>query len=101
MVARIFKPARSAMQSGMAASKMWHLEYEPEARREVEPLMGWTSSGDMKSQIRLKFATRQEAIDYARRNAIAYRVEEPRPRKIRPKSYADNFRSDRKDSWTH
>ena len=80
MAARIYKPARTAMQSGPARTKEWVLEYEPEAPREIEPLMGWTSSRDMKSQIRLAFDTREEAIAYAERNGIAYRFVEPKPR---------------------
>ena len=53
MTARIYKPARTAMQSGTAKTKEWVLDYEPEQPRMVEPLMGWTSSGDMKQQVRL------------------------------------------------
>lgn len=101
MVARIFKPAKTAMQSGQARTKEWVLEHEPEAAREVEPLMGWTSSGDMKSQIRLSFDTKDEAIQYAQRNGIPYRVIEPKPRAPVRKSYADNFRFGRIGKWTH
>ena len=61
MAARIYKPARTAMQSGKAKTKEWLLVYEPEVAREVEPLMGWTASSDMKSQLRLRFATQEEA----------------------------------------
>ena len=78
MTARIYLPARSAMQSGQAKDK-WVLEYEPEKPREIEPLMGWTSSADMKSQVKLRFDSKDEAIAYAERNGIAYRVEEPKP----------------------
>ncbi len=92
MVARIFRPAQTAMQSGPARTKEWMLEYEPEAPREIDPLMGWTSSRDMKAQLRLSFETKAEAIAYAERNAIAYRVLEPKPRQPVRKSYADNFR---------
>lgn len=101
MAARIFKPAKTAMQSGFARTKDWVLEYEPEAPREIDPLMGWTSSRDMKSQIRLSFASMEEAIDYARRNGLAYKVSEPQTRSAVRKSYADNFRFGRKGSWTH
>jgi len=101
MVARIYRPAKTAMQSGNAATKKWVLEFAPEARREVEPLMGWTSSRDMKSQIRIEFSTKDEAIEYARRNGIAFAVREPKPRKHRAKSYADNFKFGRIGSWTH
>jgi hypothetical protein len=101
MPARIFKPAKTAMQSGDARTKEWVLEYEPESPREIEPLMGWTSSADMRSQIRLSFETKQEAIAYAERNGIAYRLEEPKPRRPVRKSYADNFKYGRIGSWTH
>ena len=76
MTARIYKPARTAMQSGPARTKEWVLEYEPEVPREIDPLMGWTSSRDMRSQVRLEFATREEAIAYAERHGIAYVVAE-------------------------
>ena len=62
MPARIFKPAKNAMQSGVAKTKVWQLDYEPELPRVVEPLMGWTSSSDMKQQLTLHFATREEAV---------------------------------------
>jgi hypothetical protein len=101
MSARIFKPAKTAMQSGQARTKEWVLEYDPEAPREIDPLMGWTSSADMKSQIRLSFDTREDAIAYAQRNGIPYRVLEPKPRRPVRKSYADNFRFDRPTPWTH
>ncbi len=89
------------MQSGQAQTKEWVLEFEPEAPRAVEPLMGWTSSSDMKSQIRLEFATKEEAVAYAERNGIPYRVLEPTLRKHIRKAYADNFKFGRIGSWTH
>jgi ETC complex I subunit-like protein len=101
MVARIYRPAKTAMQSGWARTKEWVLEHEPEAAREVEPLMGWTSSRDMKSQIRLHFATKEEAIAYAERNGIPFRVVEPKLRQPVRKSYADNFKFGRIGKWTH
>ena len=101
MVARIFRPAQTAMQSGPARSKEWMLEYEPESPREIDPLMGWTSSRDMKAQIRLSFDSKDEAIAYAERTGIPYRLTEPKPRQPVRKTYADNFRFGRKGSWTH
>ncbi len=101
MTARIYKPAKTAMQSGTGRTRRWVLEFEPEARREVEPLMGWTSSSDTRSQIRLTFETQQDAENYAKRNGIPYYIEKPKPRRRRPKSYADNFRYGRRDAWTH
>ncbi|MBT3070090.1 ETC complex I subunit [Rhodomicrobium sp. Az07] len=101
MIARIYKPAKTAMQSGQAKAEGWVLDYEPASRREIEPLMGWTSSKDMLSQIRLFFDTKEEAVDYAKKNAIPYRVFEPNPRAIIKKSYADNFKYGRIGTWTH
>ena len=101
MVARIYKPAKTAMQQGNAGTRDWVLEYEPESPRTIEPLMGWTSSSDMKSQIRMSFATKEEAVAYATRNGIAFRLEEPQKTEVRPKSYAENFKFGRPDRWTH
>ena len=101
MLARIFKPARSAMQSGTAAHEKWVLEYEPEIPRAADPLMGYTSSADMRRQVRLEFGDRQAAVAYAERNGIPYRLfeaHEPKPKKL---SYADNFRIGRQQPWTH
>ena len=101
MAARIYKPAQTAMQSGPARTKEWLLEHEPEAPREIDPLMGWTSSRDMKAQIRLAFHSKEEAVTYAEQNGIPYQVMEPTPRKPVRKSYADNFRFGRNGAWTH
>ncbi len=101
MSARIYRPSRTATQSGAARAKFWILDFEPEAARVVEPLMGWTSSGDMKSQLRLSFETKEEAIAYAERNGLSYRVEEPKPVTRKLLSYSDNFKSTRLDQWTH
>ncbi len=101
MAARIYRPAKTAMQSGKAKADTWTLEYEPEQPRKVEPLMGYTSSRDMKSQIRLTFETKEEAITYARKNGIAYTVQEPKETRRRVVSYSENFRFDRKQPWTH
>ena len=102
MVARIYQPAKTAMQSGTAKTHLWLFEYEPEAAREIDPLMGWTSSGDMNGQIQLRFATKDEAVAYAEKHKIPYQVFEPQPRAARPKAYSDNFRSNRVDgNWTH
>lgn len=101
MRARIYKPARNAMQSGKARTKMWVLEYEPERAREIDPLMGWTSSSDMRQQVQLEFDTAEEAIAYATRHEIPFDVFEPQKPMARAKSYADNFRFDRKEPWSH
>jgi hypothetical protein len=91
MEARIYQPARSAMQSGKANTRLWVLEYAPEEAKKNDVLMGWTGSGDMRGQIRLKFETKVQAIDYADRNQIPYYVSQPKTRKYQKKSYADNF----------
>ena len=101
MAVRIFKPAKTAMQSGEARTKEWVLEFEPQSAPSVDPLMGWTSSSDMKSQVRLEFDTKDEAIAYATREGFAYTLSEPKPRKPIRKSYADNFRFGRIGNWTH
>jgi ETC complex I subunit conserved region len=101
MVARIYRPAKTAMSSGQAKAQRWVLEYEPERPKTIEPLMGYTSSDDMKSQIRLEFASREAAIAYAERNGIAHQVFEPKDRQRAAVSYSDNFRRDRNQPWTH
>ena len=101
MSARIYKPTQTAMQSGPARSQEWVLEYDPQVPREIDPLMGWTSSRDMHSQVKLYFTTKEEAIAYAEREGIAYRLDEPKPRVAVRKSYSDNFRFGRKQAWTH
>ncbi|WP_454916328.1 ETC complex I subunit [Xanthobacter sediminis] len=101
MVARIYKPTRNAMQSGVAKTKHWVLEYEPERPRTVEPLMGYTASVDMHSQIRLSFDTKEEAVAYAERNAIPYQVFEPHEPGRKKIAYSDNFSFRRMGQWTH
>ena len=101
MTARIYKPARTAMQSGAANTKQWILVFEPEQRRVADPLMGWTSSTDMRGQVKLEFDTAEEAVAFAKRESIAYQVEEPHEPKRRTISYSDNFRYNRIGQWTH
>lgn len=101
MVARIFMPAKTAMQSGLARTKKWMLVFEPSAPRGVEPLMGWTSARDMRREVMLEFSTKDEAIAYAEKLGLAYEILEPKIRKPRPKAYADNFHHNRRDRWTH
>ena len=101
MRVRIFQSGKSAMQSGWAGTDKWILEFAPGSPRVADPLMGWTSSTDTPSQVRLTFETKAEAIAFAGRNGLPYVVEDPQPRKNRPKSYADNFRYDRVGRWTH
>ena len=99
--ARIYKPAKTAMQSGTARTKQWLLEFDRVEPREIEPLMGWTSSGDTRQQVKLWFDTKDEALAYATREGIAYRIEEPQEAKRRTISYADNFKFNRVGQSTH
>ncbi|MBB5518695.1 ETC complex I subunit [Amphiplicatus metriothermophilus] len=102
MLARIYRPAKTAMQSGKAQTREWRLEFEAEAARRIDPLMGWTSGADTRAgQVRLSFASREEAVAYAERHAIPYVIEEPHPLAQRPKAYADNFAHRRRAPWTH
>jgi hypothetical protein len=101
MRARIYKPAKTAMQAGRARTKLWVLEFEPETPQRADPLMGWTSSSDMRRQVTLEFDTVDEAIAYAQKRAIAYQVFETRRPGPPPKSYADNVKFDRKVPWSH
>jgi hypothetical protein len=93
--ARIFRPSKTAMQSGRAKTRRWVLEYELPTPRRPDPLMGWSSAADTMNQVQLRFDTLEEARAYAEKNGIAYSVVPPHERAIRPKSYADNFRYDR------
>ena len=101
MAARIYRPSKTAMQSGVAKTKLWVLDYEPEEPRVVESLMGWTSSGDMKSQVRLRFATNEEAVAYCEKHGIPYQVTEAKTAPRHGMSYADNFAFTRRGAWTH
>ena len=101
MLARIYKPAKTAMQSGKAKTHAWVLEFVPASARTIDPLMGWTSSGDMNGQVRLKFETEEEAVSYAERHGIAFELFEPQTPPLILKSYADNFAPGRKQPWTH
>jgi hypothetical protein len=89
------------MQAGRAATKSWRLEFEPEAARTIDPLMGWTSSGDMRQQVALDFETSAEAVAYAEKHAIPYQLFEPHVPTQKPKAYSDNFKFDRKVPWSH
>src|SRR3954467_8238973 len=101
MTARISKPAKNAMQSGRAKTKEWQLDYKPEQPRGIKPLMGWTSSGDMKQQLTLHFDTREDAVAYCERKGIPYQVIEPKASAHRQIAYADNFAFRRGEPWTH
>lgn len=101
MLAKIYRPARNAMQSGTAKSQEWMLEFESDSARTVDPLMGWISNADTNTQVRMTFETRDGAIAFATRNGIAFQVTETREPKRVIKAYADNFSAVRKRQWTH
>lgn len=103
MLAKIYQPARTAMQSGQANTRHWVLEFVPAAARTLDPLMGWTGSADMNSQVRLRFDSRDEAVAYAERHGIPFRASDPKPRShvIRAQGYGDNFATARRVAWTH
>lgn len=91
MSAVIYQPVKNPMQSGYANSQHWLLELDRTDSRFIEPVMGWTGSSDTTTQLTLSFATKDEAIAYAKRNEIEYQLLLPKSRKIKPKSYAENF----------
>ena len=101
MKARIFRPGKAATQSGRAKSHRWQLEFEPEAAPAIDPLMGYTSATDMNREVRLSFATLDEAVSYAKRHRMAVEIMEGAERVIRTSAYADNFSFVRPDPWTH
>ena len=88
--AKIYKPSKTAMQSGMRNTKNWLLEFDT-LDTGINPLMGWESSQDTMSEIKLEFSNKEQAINYAKKNNIDYYVVEPQKSKIIKKSYADNF----------
>ncbi|PSL18172.1 ETC complex I subunit [Shimia abyssi] len=103
MIARIYQPARTAMSSGSAKTRDWVLEYAQGEARDIDPLMGWTGSGDTQSQVTLRFPTKKAALEYAREKGIEVEVVEPHKRKpnIRAGGYGENFATNRKGPWTH
>ncbi|PPR77846.1 MAG: hypothetical protein CFH01_01336 [Alphaproteobacteria bacterium MarineAlpha2_Bin1] len=90
MKAKIFQPAKTAMQSAPKL-KNWRLQFELKSAKKIEPLMGWTSSSDTNQQICLSFSSKEEAVSYAEKNKISYVILEPKKRNISPKSYSANF----------
>ncbi len=88
--AKIYKPTKTAMQSGNRNTKNWLLEFET-LNTGINPLTGWETSRDTMSEVKLEFSSKDRAIDYAKENNIDYYVIEPQKRKIIKKSYSDNF----------
>ncbi len=102
MNARIYKPSASAMQSG-PGKDAWVLEFAPSERKRLDPLMGWTGSGDMRGQVRLSFESKEAALAYATQHGIVAQVFEPAERKlnVRPMGYGGNFATNRRTPWSH
>lgn len=98
---RIYSLPKNAMQSGHARTGQWALEFEQASPHRLDPLMGWSGSDDTQTQVRLRFATREEALAYAEAQGLQAEVELPKPHRVPPKAYADNFRFDRRENWTH
>ena len=94
-LARIYRPSKTAMQSGRAQTRKWLLEYEPASRRDPDPLMGWSSAQDTLNQVKMRFPTLEEAVAFAQKRGLDYTIIEPHGRTPKMKSYADNFRYDR------
>ncbi|GHF25360.1 NADH-ubiquinone oxidoreductase [Kordiimonas sediminis] len=92
MKARIYRPAKIATQSGTRNTHSWVLEFEPEAAKKVDSLMGWTGTSDMRGQVKLKFDCMEDAKAYAERNGIPYDVQMPHVKKRRIQAYSDNFK---------
>jgi hypothetical protein len=102
MFARIFQPAKTAMQSGKARAGRWRLEFETETARRIDPLMGWTSGSDMRAnQVAIEFESREAAVAYCERHGLPYQVVDAPELKPTPKAYSDNFAFRRRTPWTH
>ncbi len=101
MSAKIYRPAKTAMQSGKAKTNLWVLEFDQETPRTIDPIMGYTSSADTRQQVKLTFETAEQAVAYAERNGIEYRVIAPKEPTRKSVSYSDNFRFSRSQPWTH
>jgi hypothetical protein len=93
--ARIYRPAKNAMQSGKARMKTWVLEFEPDEAQTRDPLMGWVGSGDMRAQVKLRFDSAEAAQAYAERSGLDALVIQPHEPKMILKSYASRFAFDR------
>ena len=101
MTIKIYKPSKTAMQSGIGSTKRWLAEYISDVDNVKDSLMGWNSSFDTQSQIRVFFESKEQAIAWAKKNKYQFFVEEPKIKRIKPKSYASNFDINRKEPWTH
>ncbi len=101
MSAKIYRPAKTAMQSGKAKTHRWVLEFDQTSPRRIDPMFGYTSSSDTQQQVRLNFESQEAAEAYAQRKGIEYRVVAPKEATRKQLSYTDNFRFNRMQPWTH
>ena len=97
--AKIYSPAKSAMQSGKGKTGLWLLEYEKPAPGRPDALMGWNTMPDTIAQVKLRFDTKDEAIAYATAKKLDYTVSEPKKSVVPPKAYAENFSSGKRKAW--
>ncbi|MBL8687037.1 MAG: ETC complex I subunit [Alphaproteobacteria bacterium] len=101
MKARLYRQSKTAMQSGPIVRTDWVVEFVPESIPDSDSLTGWTGSLDTTGWQRIFFTTREQAIDYMQQNNIDYTVDDQSTKAVKPKSYADNFHSNRRIPWTH
>ncbi len=92
MQASIYKPSKTSMQSGMHNASSWVLEFNRDIKRSIDPVMDWVSSSDTMREVKMKFPTKEAAIDFAAANSIDYEVIEPHEKKITIRPYAENFK---------
>jgi hypothetical protein len=101
MLAKIYRPAKTAMQSGRAKAQRWVLEFEPGAAPKSDPLMGWTGTVDPSGQVRLFFEDKEQAVGFARAHGIPHQVSERPETKRIIRAYGDNFAFRRREPWSH
>ena len=101
LIAKIYQPAKSSMQSGRAKISSWVLEFEQTTPKKIDELMGWCGSGDVYGQIKIIFSNKSEAIAFAKVNKITYRVAESKKQRYRAKNYSENFSFNRLQPWSH
>ena len=101
MLAKIYRPAKNAMQSGKAATKKWLLEFVLADAPRPDALMGWISGADTNEQVRISFDTKEEAIAFARANDIPHQVVDTPEARRQIKAYSDNFAFRRREPWSH
>lgn len=101
MLAKIYRPAKNAMQSGKAGAKRWRFEFMLASAPRPDALMGWISGADPNGQVRIDFDTKEAAIAFARAHAIPHQISDPPEAKRQIKSYSDNFAFRRREPWSH